>query len=81
MLGQNNLKPVKDLAKLPAKLKQKEFAASLKTFENAIQAGNESLEEHAEEFDSGEDPDVQLISVEDARDLGIMPLASGKKKE
>jgi hypothetical protein len=81
MLGQDNLKPLKDLPKLPAKLKQKELNASFKTFEAAIDAGLESLEEHSEAFDSGDDPDVQLISIEDARDLGIMPLASGKKKE
>lgn len=81
MLGQDNLKPVKELPNMPAKLKQKEFNASFKTFTNAIDAGNESLDEHSEAFDSGDDPDVQLISIEDARDLGIMPLASGKKKQ
>lgn len=81
MLGQDNLKPLKELPKLPAKLKQKEHNASFKTFEAAIEAGNESLDEHSEAFDAGDDPDVQLISIEDARDLGIMPLASGKKKE
>ena len=81
MLGQDNLKPLKDLPKLPAKLKQKELNASFKTFEAAIDAGLESLEEHMEAFDAGDDPNVQLISIEDARDLGIMPLASGKKKE
>jgi hypothetical protein len=81
MLGQDNLKPLKELPKLPAKLKQKEHNASFKTFEAAIEAGNESLDEHSEAFDAGDDPDVQLISIEDARDLGIMPLASGKKKQ
>ncbi|MBL9134032.1 MAG: hypothetical protein JNG86_22660 [Verrucomicrobiaceae bacterium] len=81
MLGQDNLKPVKDLPKLPAKIKQKEFKASRGTFESALDTGNESLEEHWDEFESGEDPNIQLISIEDAREMGIMPLASGKKKE
>jgi hypothetical protein len=79
MLGQNDLKPVKDLPKLPTNLKKKEFAASLKTFGRALQAGIEQMEEHAEALDSGEDPDIQMISIEDARELGIMPLASGDK--
>lgn len=79
MLGQNDLKPVKDLSKLPTNLKKKEFAASLKTFGRALQAGIEQMEEHAEALDSGEDPDIQMISIEDARELGIMPLASGDK--
>lgn len=81
MLGQDNLKPLKDLPKLPAKIKHKEHNASFKTFEAAVNAGNESLEEHAEAFDEGDDPEVQMISIEEARELGIMPLASGKKKE
>lgn len=81
MLGQDNLKPVKELPKLPVKLKQKEFRSSLKTFESALEAGSETLEEHADEFESGDAPDVQLISVAEARELGIMPLSSGKKRE
>jgi hypothetical protein len=60
-------------------LKKKEFAASLKTFERALQAGIEQMEEHAEALESGEDPEIQMISIEDARELGIMPLASGDK--
>jgi hypothetical protein len=81
MLGQDNLKPLKDLPKLPAKIKHKEHNASFKTFEAAVNSANESLEEHAEAFDEGDDPEVQMISIEEARQLGIMPLASGKKKE
>ena len=81
MLGKDNLKPVKDLPKLPARMKQKEFNASRGTFESALAAGSASMDEHREAFESGENPNIQLISLQAAREMGIMPLASGKKKE
>jgi phosphoribosylamine-glycine ligase len=34
----------------------------------------------AEALDSGEDPNIQLISISDARELGIMPIATGQEK-
>lgn len=81
MLGQNNLKSTKELVELPDKAKQKEFAASYKTFEGALETGTASILEHAELMISGENPNVQLISVKEARKLGIMPLASGKERK
>jgi hypothetical protein len=48
MLGQDNLQPVTKLASMPEKAKQKEFAASLTTFGNAISSGTATLEENAE---------------------------------
>jgi len=80
MLGDDNLKPLKDLTKLSEKARKGEFLASYKTFSSAIEAGTASLDEHAEAFDSGEDPDIQLISISDARELGITPIASGEGK-
>lgn len=74
MLGNNQLTPLKDAAKQSQKTLEREFQASLKTFQKAIKAGNAALEKHADEFESGEDPNTQLISISDARDLGIMPL-------
>jgi hypothetical protein len=76
MLGQNNLKPAKDLPDMPDKLKQEEFQDSFKTFENALGTGSASIVEHAEDMISGEVPGTELISVKDARELGIMPIAS-----
>lgn len=81
MLGQDNLKPSGEFAKLPEKAKQKEFAASYKTFESALETGTGSILEHAELMISGENPNVQLISIKEARELGIMPLASGKERK
>lgn len=77
MLGNDNLKPVDMLSDMPAKAKEKEFQQSLKTFSSALEAGIDSLEKHSEHFDSGEDPNIQMISVADARKLGIMPIATG----
>lgn len=79
MLGNDNLKPVDKLPDMPAKAKEKEFQQSLQTFSNAMETGIASLEKHAEAFDSGEDPNIQMISVAEARELGIMPIATGGK--
>lgn len=81
MLGENELNPVKDIPNLSQKAKLKEFQASYKTFSNAVKTGNAALKEHAEEFESEEDPNIQLISVSDARELGIMPIASNREKK
>lgn len=80
MLGDDDLKPVKELPKLSEKARKKEFEASYKTFSSALEDGTENLEKHAEEFESEEDPDTQLISISDARELGIMPIPSGEGK-
>jgi hypothetical protein len=81
MLGNNDLKPLEDLPKMPEKTKKKEFEASFETFQNALAAGSASIVEHAELLQSGESPDTQMISVSEARELGIMPIASGREKK
>lgn len=78
MLGNDELKPVKEIPNLSQKMKLKEFQASYRTFSNAVKTGNEALEENAEAFESEEDPDIQMISISDAREFGIMPIASTK---
>jgi hypothetical protein len=81
MLGHTDLKPVKDLAKLPAGIKRKEFQASLKTFTNAVESGVGSIIEHLEGLSSEDDPASEYVSISDARDRGIMPLASGRDRK
>ncbi|MFN0078096.1 MAG: hypothetical protein ACKVY0_16695 [Prosthecobacter sp.] len=81
MLGDNELKPVKEIPSLPQKAKLKEFQASYKTFSNAVKTGNAALEENAEAFENEEDPNIQLISINDARELGIMPIDSTRDKK
>lgn len=78
MLGNDELKPVNEIPNLPQKMKLKEFQASYRTFSNAVKTGNEALEENAEAFENEEDPNVQMISIADAREFGIMPIASTK---
>jgi hypothetical protein len=78
MLGNDELKPVKDIPNLNQKMKLKEFQASYRTFSNAVKTGNNALERHAEAFESEEDPNIQMISIADAREFGIMPIASTK---
>jgi hypothetical protein len=80
MLGNDKLKKG-DVSKLPEKLRAKEFSASAQTFLGAIAAGQENMEKHAEDFDSGEDPAIQIISIAEAREVGIRPIASGKAKK
>ena len=81
MLGNDNLKPLKDLPKMPDKMKKKEFEASFATFENALGVGSATIAEHKDAFLSEEDPNIQLISIKDARDLGIMPIATTVTKK
>ncbi len=81
MLGNDELKPIKELPKLAQNLKKKEFAASLKTFKSALSTGSEDLTENWEKFNSDEDTDYQLISIQEARDFGIMPIASGRTRK
>jgi hypothetical protein len=80
MLGSDNLKPVAELPKLPSKLKQKEFAASHASFVSALEAGKNQITEHAEAFKSNDDPDRQLISISEARAMGVMPLGAESAK-
>lgn len=76
MLGDNKLKPVSAIPNLPDKVRLKEFQASYKTFSNAVQTGNATLDENLRALTRGNDPDTQLISIAEARELGIMPIAS-----
>lgn len=81
MLGNASLKPVKDLPKMPGKLKNKEFATSIKTFEAALGAGSGALADHAEALLDESQPTTKLISIKEAREFGIMPIASGKARK
>ncbi|MBL9114764.1 MAG: hypothetical protein JNJ83_07120 [Verrucomicrobiaceae bacterium] len=81
LLGSDDLKPVTDLAKMPDKAKLKEFEASYTTFGNAISTGIDNMVEHLEALESGDEIMTNLISIADARELGIMPLASTMDKK
>ncbi len=80
MLGENNLEAIADMQNLPEKLKQQEFADSFATFSVALDHGTEDLKKNMPQFDSGEDPNTQLISISAARELGVMPLGTQESK-
>ncbi len=80
MLGSDNLKSIGDLANLPDKLKQDEFAASYKTFVAALEQGKATYLENEAAFESEDDPNTQLISISEARDLGVMPISASQVK-
>ncbi len=60
----------------PDSIKKKEYSASYDTFVAALESGIEQLTEHADAFESGDDPDKQLISISEARTMGVMPLGA-----
>lgn len=79
MLGNDEIKSVEQIANLTEKAKLTEFKASYKTFTSAVKIGNANLKKYKEQLDDDSeeaDPDIQLISIPDARDLGIMPISS-----
>ena len=81
MLGADKLKPLAELAKMEEDVKIKtseaETEASSKTFLSAIATAGEVFEEHGEEFlDEEGGLNYQIIAIDDARELGIMPLAA-----
>lgn len=84
MLGADKLKPLAELKKLPEEAKVKaetaENKASQKTFWNAIETAEAVFSEHGESFlDDSAGLDYQVVAIDDARELGIMPLAAPEK--
>lgn len=81
MLGNDNLKPLKDVLQLPQKLLKKEHDASYKTFLAAIEEGTKDYKKNRRKFSKEDELDYQLVPISDAREFGIMPLASAKGKQ
>ncbi|MCB1277741.1 hypothetical protein [Prosthecobacter sp.] len=83
MLGSTDLKPVAELKNLPAKTRakvaQKEGESSAATFGGAIDVASQVFSEHGAEFDE-DGSAYQVIPIAAARELGIMPIASGESK-
>ena len=53
---------------------------SFASFAAAIEEGTRQLDEHMDDFD-GDDPEYQVISLSEARQMGILPLAFRKPGE
>jgi hypothetical protein len=83
MMGSNDLKPLAELKKLPAKqrdqLAKKEGQASAGTFGSALEVASTVFTEHGADFDA-DDSDYRIIPIDEAREFGIMPIASTKEK-
>ena len=43
--------------------------------------GTQTLDDNADAFDDEEQPEFELISVAEAREMGIMPIASGRERQ
>jgi hypothetical protein len=76
MLGNDDLQSVSKLPDLPESSRKGEFEASYATFAAALEAGLEHFNNNEEAFLSQEDPNVQLISISAAREMGIVPLSA-----
>ena len=74
LLGVNNITDIKNMDLLPKQEIKKEYADSFKTFSQAIGSGNSNIQKYARLLQNGENPDYALISIEDARKMGIMPI-------
>ena len=81
MMGDTDLRKF-DAKKIPAEVREAhKNNASFAAFNAAIETGSEALSADAEKFES-DDPEAaqyQLISVAEARKMGILPLASKKE--
>jgi hypothetical protein len=74
MLGNNEVTEVKKMDLLPMQDQKKEHQDSLKTFIEAVSIGNQNIQKYARELLGQGDARYKLVSIEDARDLGIMPI-------
>jgi hypothetical protein len=80
MLGETDLGEAGDEIEVPESLVGTPHEKSFKVLSAAIGVGTQTLDENAEAFEDEEQPDYELISVADAREMGIMPIASGREK-
>ena len=81
MLGEKDLGDAGKDIEVPESIAGTPNEASFKVLAAAIGVGTQTLEENAEAFDDEEEPNFELISVSEAREMGIMPIASGREKK
>jgi hypothetical protein len=81
MLGSTDLGEEGKDIEAPDGIKGTPNENSFKVLAAALGVGTATLDEHAEAMANEEDPGTQLISVAAARELGIMPIASGRERK
>lgn len=79
LLGEKDLRPLKDDKNSALKkLEEHKNKESWASFESAVSVGTDALKENQKKFDS-DDLDYQLIDLEKAREMGILPITYTKK--
>jgi hypothetical protein len=78
LMGSEDLRPAKEGSRL-RKLEGKRTEESWDSFESAVSDGTESLEKNAKKFESDDHLDYQVINVEKAREMGILPITYSQK--
>lgn len=79
LLGEKDLRPLKDeKSSALKKLEEHKNMESWASFESAVSVGTDALKENQKKFDS-DDLDYQLIDLEAAREMGILPITYTKK--
>lgn len=74
MLGSDEITEVKNIGLLPRREKDKEYEDSKRTFLQAIASGNRTIQGCARNLQLKGDPEFALISIDDSRKIGIMPI-------
>jgi len=74
LLGANNPDDQKVMAELSLDDKWK-TEASFTGFQHAVEVANDDLNTNAQKFEDPENVDFQLIDIDQARELGIIPIA------
>jgi len=78
LMGSKDLRPAKGGSRLK-NLEENRNEESWDSFESAVSAGTEALEENVKKFES-DDLDYQIIDVAKAREMGILPITYSKKE-
>ncbi len=70
----HGVKVSRDLKVLNTQLTKTQHDDAWETFKAAIADSTEDLREHRKKFESGDDPQYQIIDIEGVRDEGVMPI-------
>jgi hypothetical protein len=81
MLGETDPGEAGESIEVPEGVKGTKHEGSFRVLAAALGVGTATLEEHSEAMANEESPDTQLISVAAAREMGIMPIASGRDRK
>lgn len=81
LLGDESGDEPADIDETLSNLKQEDDEKAFASFALALASGDASIKKHAAGFESAKDPDEQIISVSEARKMGIKPIATGRESK